>query len=151
MQFRAFLVALAGVSFVTGSSSAAPLRYGSYYDESAEVDCTSASICQLFLGQTPTDKLVMFRKVNCSITSSSPVISGHLGITKSNGDVIPRFIPLPVPSPVAGTTYQTNFESDIHWLVGQGRFPFIDFFTLVAANRFYFACTITGDLVDPIQ
>lgn len=153
MKVRALLLTLAGFILITGgSSSAASLAYGNYYDETVSERCENAYLCQLNFSQTPTDRLVMIRKVNCQIHSTSPVEQGFLGIGTAygGGGGIRRYLPLPIPSPVAGSSYQTNFESDSHWLVGQGRFPFIQM-NSVPRGTYSILCTITGDLVAPIQ
>lgn len=152
MKFRALLLALAGFTVVTGgSSSAAPLTYGSYYDETMQLYCNTGTVCRINFGQTPADKLLMIRKINCQLQTSVRVTQGNLFIATTNGgQEIQRSLPLPIPSPVAGSTYVTNFESDAHWLVGQGRFPYLYFYAngLTDWNTW---CTITGDLVTPIQ
>lgn len=152
MQLRLSQIALALIGLmIGGSSSAAPLSYGAYYDETGVSNC-GASLCRLNFSQTPTDKLVMVRKVNCAITSSSPVYQGFLFIATTNGGAaISRNLPLPIAAPIAisGGNYATNLESDIHWLIGQGRFPGLAFVTSVTAN-IGVSCTITGDLIDPI-
>lgn len=153
MRFRVLQVALAGLALVTGgSASAAPLVYGAYYDETNGRTCNATGSCRLDFSQSPTNKLVMFRKVNCYIFSTGPLYSGILAIaTTFGGDPIQRFLPLPIPASVyAGSNYYTNFEADIHWLMGQGRFPYLQFASTSASANFNISCTIVGDLIDPI-
>ncbi|MBR0721182.1 hypothetical protein JQ612_18585 [Bradyrhizobium manausense] len=152
MQLHVLLFALAGFALVTGgNSSAAPVRYGNYYDETADVFCSTVTTCRLNFSQTPTDKLVMLRKLNCNISTTSTLFQALLHIATTNGGLgIARSLPLPVPGPIAvGTATTTNFESDIHWLIGQGRFPYVDFDIAAQANIIV-NCTMTGDLIDPI-
>lgn len=90
--------------------------------------------------------------MNCSISAASPVIEAVLNIaTTSGGSPIQRFLTLPFgPVQLNGSTNYYNFESDIHWLVGQSRFPFVQ----LAANGALsgaISCTLTGDLVTPMQ
>jgi hypothetical protein len=116
MKFRAFLFAFTGFALIpSGSSSAAPLVYGNYYDETAQVTCSSNSFCRLNFSQSPTDKLVMIRKLNCAVNSTNSLAEGYLYISTTNGGPqIQRNLPLPIPpAPLIGGTYWTNLESDI--------------------------------------
>ncbi|MGY8711090.1 hypothetical protein RAD16_35630 [Bradyrhizobium sp. 18BD] len=152
MKFRVLQVALAGLALITGgSASAAPLVYGAYYDETNGRTCSATSNCRLDFSQSPTNKLVLFRKVNCYISSTSPLYAGILGIaTTFGGDPIYRFLPLPIPAPLyVGSHYYTNFEADIRWLMGQGRFPYLEF--VATSATFNISCTIVGDLIDPVS
>ncbi|MGY8708254.1 hypothetical protein RAD16_21170 [Bradyrhizobium sp. 18BD] len=152
MKLRVCLFALAFSLAAVCNSSAAPLAYGNYYDESATMFCSSAATCQLVFGQTPSDKLVMIRNVNCAIRSGIPVNSGYLLIsTTVGGATISRWLPLPIPSPiVAGNSYATNLESGGRLLIGPGRFPTLSF-NATAATDISLICTISGDLIAPVQ
>lgn len=110
-----------------------------------------ASVDSIFR-KTPADWLLMVRRMNCSISAASPVIEAVLNIaTTSGGSPIQRFLTLPFgPVQLNGSTNYYNFESDIHWLAGQSRFPFVQ----LAANGALsgaISCTLTGNLVTPMQ
>lgn len=155
MQFRALSVGLTVyVGLVGCGASAAPLSYGDYYDESASsVNCSGNNTCRVNFSQTPADKLVMIRKLNCGIGSSTPVSQGFLLIATTNGgSFVSRNMPLPIPSVTStiGGNYYVNFDAEIHWLIGQGRFPVVQIQTY-GPSSVQMNCTLTGDLVDPIQ
>lgn len=156
MKFRAPRVALVAFVFMYGNgASAAPLAYGNYYDETASVVCGGGvNSCALYFSRTPLDKLVMVRQLKCYITSGTPATAAFLNIaTAANGvGTIARNLPLPIPANIQqiGGGYNTSIDTDIHWLIGQGRFPwfYVQTFgpTTIGVN-----CTIVGDLIDPIS
>ncbi|HEV2159480.1 hypothetical protein [Bradyrhizobium sp.] len=155
MQFRALSVVLAVFVGLYGcGASAAPLSYGGYYDETAgSLNCAGGNTCRVNFSQTPADKLVGIRKLNCAIGSTTPVTQGFLfAATTNGGPPLPRQLPLPIPSVASaiGGNYYVNFEADAHWLIGQGRFPFVQIQTF-GSSTVQMNCTVTGDLVDPIQ
>ena len=156
MQFRALPVVLTVFVGLCGfGASAAPLSYGEYYDETASnlVGCSAGNPCRINFSQTPADKLVMIRKLNCAIAATAPVAQGFLNVATTNGGgSLGRNVPLPIPSVTStiGGTYFVNFEADIHWLIGQGRFPFVQI-TPSSQSTAQMNCTVTGDLVNPIQ
>lgn len=155
MQFRALRIVLTAFVGLYGfGASAAPLSYGGYYDETiGNIVCSAGTICRVNFSQTPANKLVMIRKLNCAISATTPVIEGYLMVATTNGGgSIGRNVPLPIPSVTSmiGNAHFVNFEADIHWLIGQGRFPFVQITTYLNSDA-QLKCTLTGDLVDPIQ
>jgi hypothetical protein len=153
MQFRVLIFALAGFALISGGrSSAAPLVYGTYYDETVQFGCGSPN-CQLTFSQTPTDKLLMVRKINCyAYGAGAPAVAWLAIATTFGGGQIQRTLPLPISSVTLGGASYASVAADIHWLVGQGRFPFITFILpAVASPNSSMSCTIVGDLLDPIQ
>jgi hypothetical protein len=77
MFARLAMFAVVVMAFAIGSQArAAPLSYGTYYDEELVVEnCTNASICRSNFSQLPSDNLFLLKKVNCVIISSQPLIS----------------------------------------------------------------------------
>ena len=62
-----------------------------------------------------------------------------------------RYLPLAFQTPqLIGGLYFVSIEANAHFLVGQGRFPFVTLTTQAPANITSF-CTIVGDLVTPIS
>ncbi|MBR0686240.1 hypothetical protein JQ594_09970 [Bradyrhizobium manausense] len=155
MKRRALMLALAGFTLApTVNSSAAPLSYGTYYDETvAAPTCISTTFCPVYFSQTPADKLLMVRKINCIFSSPNPTQQAVLEIaTQLHGSPIQRFLTLPMPqAQVSGGVYTTSVESQPDWLVGQSRFPFIVASTIASSNYINASCTLRGDLIDPIQ
>lgn len=154
MKRRALLIALAGFTLVpAANSSAAPLSYGTYYDETVSAPtCVSTSVCSVYFSVTPADKLLMIKKINCTFNTPSAVQVAVLEIaTTSHGSALQRVFPLPMPpAQNASGNYYTSLESQPDWLVGQSRFPFILFSTITSSNFMNGTCTLRGELVDPI-
>jgi hypothetical protein len=130
----------------------APLAYGTYYDETVFVGCNSLAVCRLNFAQLPADKLLMVQKINCSmVTSSQPIGQAFFQVsTTSGGTALARQLPIALPpSQLIGPDYWTNFREDTHFLVGNGRFPFL----IASANltTWNVTCTMIGELLSPIQ
>src|SRR5688572_19505490 len=118
------LVALALT--ISNQANTAPLVFGTYYDETLSLNCDNVSTCRINFSQLPADKLLMVQKINCSIISSQPVIRALFRIsTTLGGDGLLRLLPMAVPPSQQVTGYHTNFREDTHFLVGNGRFPFV--------------------------
>ncbi|MGY8705400.1 hypothetical protein RAD16_06600 [Bradyrhizobium sp. 18BD] len=155
MKRIALLIALAGFTLVPAvSSSAAPLTYGTYYDETVSSGmCFSTTSCNVYFSETPADKLLMIRKINCVFGGSIPAQQALLYIaTQFHGAPIQRFLPLPMPpAQVSGGINTTSVESQVDWLVGQSRFPFVVVSTITSASNMNASCTLRGELIDPVQ
>jgi hypothetical protein len=158
MFARSLLAAIAFVMAVGSHAQAAPLIYGTYYDETVSgVGCTNAGGCRLNFSQTPADKLLMVSKISCRILTSGTAQSGVTDITlqisaTSGGVAIQRHLPIQIPfSQTINSAFYVNVREDAHYLIGQGRFPFIFVGTGVAGSTIFMDCTIVGDLVTPIQ
>jgi hypothetical protein len=149
VQFASVALAL-----VIGShASAAPLSYGTYYDETVYTNlCTNTQFCGVTFSQTPADKLVMVGKINCAVSSTAPPSNIILQIMPApNSAALTRQLPISFPAPqLIGGTYFTNFETNTHFLIGQGRFPILVSVTQIGATS-QAKCTLIGDLVTPIQ
>jgi hypothetical protein len=144
--------AMAALGLVTGSHAhGAALVYGTYYDESKNTGC-SGSECRINYSQTPSDKLLLVRKLGCIVVSGAPLTNVELFVSATEGgSALSRSFPMSFPAPrlVGTTNYFTNINEDLHFLVGQGRFPFVSVQTNTASNYFV-SCTLIGDLVSPI-
>jgi hypothetical protein len=151
-RFTQFAVA---ALILTGGaqSHAAPLVYGTYYEEYQSIICSTFTSCTLFFSQTPSDRLLMLSKIDCHVQSSTPITSNFLRISaNSGGQPLPtRFLPLPLTPPIfTNNAYFMDFYRDTHFLIGQGRFPYI-VVSVVSTGSQILDCTIVGDLVTPIQ
>jgi hypothetical protein len=51
---------------------AAPLAYGTYYDENNGTMCSGIGSCQVNFSQLPADKLLMVGKVSCTVSGKTP-------------------------------------------------------------------------------
>jgi hypothetical protein len=154
MFSRLVQIALLALGLAIGDhADAAPLAYGTYYDETAGLNCSGSTACRLNFSQLPADKLVMVQKIHCRLQSSQPVTSGTFEIASSlgGGPASSRILPITMPPPptaIAGT-FHTSFREDTHFLIGQGRFPFVVLFT-AASSTFVGLCTMIGELVTPL-
>jgi hypothetical protein len=139
---------------ISNHVKAAPLAYGTYYDETIEnINCSSASTCRVNFSQLPADRLLMVNKINCTILSSQPLtnVFFRISATLDGSPVSSRFLPIALPpSQLISGGYFTNFREDAHYLVGNGRFPYVLAQTaFVTTTNFTMACTMIGDLVAP--
>ncbi len=145
--------ALVALALVFGSpAGAAPLTYGTYYDETVSTSCIATS-CRLFFSQTPADKLLMVNKINCNIVSQLQPTDLILQISSTlGGNPLTRHLRMSFSAPqfVAGF-YVVNMREDTHYLVGQGRFPSVLLGSNNTSSNFSMDCTIIGDLVTPIS
>jgi hypothetical protein len=156
MLARLAQFAFVALTIVIGyQAGATPVVYGTYYDETVSIGCSNATFCRVNFSQLPADKLLMVNQISCAIISgSAPVAQVNLFIAAtSGGSNIQRQYPLSFPpSIVASGGNFTNVQQNIHYLIGQGRFPFVavsaSTTTLVS---FTVTCTLVGDLVTPIQ
>jgi hypothetical protein len=147
VQFAAVTLALV----IGGPVHAAPLTYGTYYDETVAINCNSNG-CRLNFSQLPADKLLMVQKINCAIQSTQPVAQTIFQVSATlGGSGLSRNLPIALPaSQLVGATYWTNFREDAHFLIGNGRFPYLQLFAQAVAN-WTVNCTLIGELVTPIQ
>ena len=148
-RFSHFLVALALVP--GGHAQAAALVYGTYYDEyMTGFSCGAGGVnCRLDFSQLPADRLLMVHKISCAATSLGPVTQGTFRVSATaGGAALSRSLVLSPSSQSINGAYATNFREDTHFLVGQGRFPYVQLvFTGVPTN---ITCTLIGDLVNPL-
>ena len=139
---------------IAGQAKAAPLTYGTYYDESVFVSCNSAFFCRVSFSQTPANKLLMVKKISCSSSSSTQLSQGFLQIgTIFGGNPVPRYVPLALPAPAfINGAYYTNFREDTHFLIGRGRFPYVEVQNgLGTPTNYSINCTLIGDLMAPSE
>ena len=149
------LAIVALVLVIAGQAGAAPLSYGTYYDETTFYSCSSGISCRVNFSQTPADKLLMVNKISCNSTSSAQLVQGtlHIATTFGGGDLPTRSLPLVIPTTSVlanNSAYYVSFREDAHYLIGQGRFPFLLLESPVSGTKFG-RCTLIGDLVTPIQ
>ena len=70
------LAQIAGLALgltIGNQTNAAPLAYGTYYDETQVVSCAGSNNCRVNFSQLPADKLLMVQKINCSIQTTQPI------------------------------------------------------------------------------
>jgi hypothetical protein len=152
MLSRLVQIAVLALGLTIGSqANAAPLAYGTYYDEKVNIDCSGSPACRVHFEQLPADKLLMVQKIHCTVISFQPMIQGFLLISATLGGAnLQRWIPLSLPpAQLISGSYYTNFREDTQFLIGSGRFPFIHLFA-ATTNSFDGSCTIIGELVNPI-
>ncbi len=119
--------AIVALVLVIGNhAKASPLSYGTYYDETVSANCNGAS-CRIKFSQTPPDKLLMVSKISCLIVSTAQQLDLTLQIsTTLGGQALSRHLRMSLPAPqFVSSQYFTNLREDTHYLVGQGRFPFV--------------------------
>ncbi|MBR0690008.1 hypothetical protein JQ594_29150 [Bradyrhizobium manausense] len=132
---------------------AAPVTVGTYYDETATGSCGVGTSCSITFTQLPSNMLLKVEKVHCWANGqSSPILSASLVIAASQGGpTIQRFLPLPLlmlgGGAISGSYYET-IDTETGWLIGQGRFPIIQF-GFLSGNYVVGQCTIIGQLVPP--
>ncbi len=144
--------------FGGNQASAQPLTYGTYYDETvAGIECASApaTSCRLNFSQTPSNMLLMVSQISCYISSTRQPYALLLRVaTSAGGSPISRELLFPFNPPLvtalslyAGAVYQQN----VRYLIGEGRFPYVE--VAVGAPNFVatISCTIVGDLVTPLS
>jgi hypothetical protein len=149
-QIAVVVLALA----VGGQAKAAPLSYGTYYDEEfVQADCAGKAACQSNFTQLPSDHLVLLKKVNCTIQTSQPVAVVTVSIAQTfGGTQFGRGIFInPGPGVLSNSVYYYMFQTDAQILIGQGRYPFVEVQTPTNSSLFFMNCGILGDLVTPIQ
>jgi hypothetical protein len=98
---------------------------------------------------------LMVNKISCNSTSSAQLVQGtlHIATTFGGGDLPTRSLPLVIPTTSVlanNSAYYVSFREDAHYLIGQGRFPFLLLESPVSGTKFG-RCTLIGDLVTPIQ
>gem|GEM_PF-3245297 len=148
------LVALALT--IGNHATAAPLVYGTYYDDTVSgVTCNSANsnFCRLNFAQLPADKLLLIQKVSCTMGSSQPLTQTFLNIsaTLGGGSATSRLLPIALPPPqFIGSIYFTSFREDTRWLIGNGRFPYLLAFGPIGTVWPNMTCTLMGELVTPL-
>jgi hypothetical protein len=78
--------AVIALTLAVGSQAkAAPLTYGTYYEDTESTSCTSVPTCRLNFQEFPTDNLVMINKLNCAISATSELGSLTLNIATTLG------------------------------------------------------------------
>lgn len=157
MRFASFAksTAIATTLIISAQATAAPVRYGTYYDElQVHANCSANIVCQVNFSQLPSDRLLMLSKVNCSINSSQPLAMATVSASATPGGAsIGRGVSFNLgPALFAANLYFYSIETDARFLMGQGRFPYIQVYTSTFVNaNFQTNCGIVGDLVTPIQ
>jgi hypothetical protein len=151
---RLTMFAVVALALAVGSQAkAAPLAYGTYYDEELVVEsCTTLSTCRSYFSQLPSDNLFLLKKINCFITTTQPLVLVSVSISQtSGGDPFGRGVNVSFgPGVLVSGTYYYSFQTDAQILIGQGRYPYIQANMAVAGN-ITMSCGIVGDLVTPIQ
>lgn len=152
---RLLQVAALAVSVAVGvQAEAAPVAYGTYYDDQSvsASGCSGVTLCRTNFSQLSSDKLFNLTKVNCQVQSNQPLIFGFVSAAAtSGGGSVGRSVNFSLgAATVAASNYFYSFESDANFLIGQGRFPYIEVVPVTTAN-IILNCGIRGDLVPPIQ
>src|SRR5882757_6277596 len=93
---------LAGALVIASHVEAAPVAYGSYYDETSQVvDCPTpgiAGLCRVNFSQTPSNKLVIITHVSCYFVAGVIPYNISLEISAtSGGGSLGRSINLNIP------------------------------------------------------
>jgi hypothetical protein len=156
MFARLTIFAVAALALAFGNhAKAAPLSYGTYYDEQIlGVVCSNTPDCEVYFSQLPSNNLLMLEKVNCYIQTTQPLIQVYVTISQTpTGSAFGRGVFVnPGPAVViGGTLYAYTFQTDARILIGQGRYPFIFAETQSASSVSNMDCGIEGTLVTPIQ
>ncbi|MGW1422479.1 hypothetical protein ACWAT4_20460 [Bradyrhizobium manausense] len=158
MRFAPFanFTAIASTLIICSQAMAAdPVRYGTSYDQlQLGTTCSGNISCQVNFSQLPSDRLFMLSKVNCSVNSTQPLATALVSAsTASGGWPIGRGVNFnPGPALFAANLYFYSIEADARFLIGQGRFPYIQVMTSSFVNaNIQMNCGIVGDLVTPIQ
>lgn len=138
--------------FSSAQVSAAPVVYGDYYDETInQGGACGGGFCYVKFSQTPSDKLVRITRVSCRIYSSAQPIALELGIATGTDPSVTKlsrfqFFGPPAPQFIGGA-YVTLLNEETNFLIGQGRFPFVEIgLSSVNSNT----CTISGQIVNPL-
>jgi hypothetical protein len=144
--------AVVALALVPGAhANAAPLTYGTYYEDFAPQASCTGTICHVNFSQTPADKLLMVNRITCSSTSDGQPGTYALQISASlNGpQLATRSYDLAATprQPTAGGAWITQLNETVHFLVGQGRFPYV---RVDVSSIKSFTCTLIGDLVTPL-
>ena len=158
MSFRlASALAAGAVLLSITPGHAAGTRFGTYYDETAaSVSCVGTTSCSISFSQLPSDKLLLVRKVFCSLTTTqSRPTHAYFKVATGpyNANPLTRHLMLPLPAaPTADTDgyYHTSIDVDPNWLIGQSRYPYLEIVTATIQST-TIDCTLRGDLVDPNQ
>jgi hypothetical protein len=159
MITRLFSSAVVAIFLILGGNqaNAQVVSYGTYYDETvAGVECASASAvtCRVNFSQTPTNNLVMISQISCydSSTKQPFALILHVSTTPGGGPISRElFFPFnpPLISPLS--LYAGAIHENVHYLIGQGRYPYIEISFATSSNVATMSCTIVGDLVTPIS
>ena len=157
MNFTRFLpFAAVAIALVAGSQAhSVALQYGKYYDETVVQDALACSptFCRMYFSQLPANKLVMVRKVHCTFISAKPMLRAALNVAAtSGGSAISRHLPLTMikdPAVSPNTFFYATVDIETQWLMGQGRFPFVELEKSDTGSS-YSDCTLIGEMVDPI-
>ena len=74
MRFAYFVrIAILTGLLITSAATAAPVTFGSYYDENVTPPAIcSASLCTVFFSQLPSDRLLLVTNVACAFVTPYP-------------------------------------------------------------------------------
>lgn len=150
------LAIIAGPIVIATQAPATPVLYGNHYDETSTNAANCGNLgCTLYFSQLPSNKLTLVHRVTCRFKTTSPVIVADLQISAtSGGGPLPRYVQLTLnqsaSSPVGGV-YYTTVDTDPEFLMGQSRYPYVAIATAAGSNFFDIDCTLSGELITPIQ
>jgi hypothetical protein len=155
MFARLAMFAVVALALAFGNQAkAAPLSYGTYYDEQIlGAACSNTTDCLVYFSQLPSNQLLMLEKVNCYIQTKQPIVQVYVTISQtSGGNAFGRGVFVnPGPAVAVDGFYKYTFQTDARLLIGQGRYPFIFTETETASSVSNLDCGIEGTLVTPIQ
>ena len=110
--------------------------------------------CRASFAQTPPDKLIEITNVACYGNTSKQLVLLSLGVAATAGGFgLQRQVPLQLPPPYVYNSLNIVFSINqpIRFLVGPGRFPFIQFSAFDIISVTSGICHIVGNVVAPIQ
>ncbi|HEV2156450.1 hypothetical protein [Bradyrhizobium sp.] len=152
MKLGVWLFALAMV--LGTKANAAATIYGNYYDETTYVSCDNNVGCRASFSQTPPDKLIEITNVACYGNTSKQLVLVMLGVAATAGGFgMQRQVPLQLPQPYVYNSLNIVFSLNhpVRFLVGPGRFPFIQFSAFDNVSVTGGTCHIVGNIMAPVQ
>jgi hypothetical protein len=155
MQFVRRFLAVAAIAFSGVCAHATPVLYGTFYDETPGLKtCNDATYCRQNFAQLSSTKLTLATSLHCRLSTTSPVVLATLRVSATDGGAaLGRYVPLTInrpPGTLSGYYYAT-VDTDPRFLMGQSRYPFIEVVTDASSSLLFIDCTLSGQLVDPIQ
>lgn len=155
MLFVRRFLAVAAIALSGVCAHATPVLYGTFYDETPGLKaCPATTFCRQNFAQLSSVKLTLGMRLHCRIDTTSPVILATLGVSATDGGTpLGRYVQLTInrpPGTLSGYYYAT-VDTEPRFLMGQSRYPFVEVITDSTSTNIFVDCTLSGQLVDPIQ